>query len=412
MRSTATICCMLAACLAPAPALAFTEAGGEGYTFAARGAVDLSATFMGNNGPRVLYPEASEGFGGAGLRLLMTATAADHLRIDFNGYQDMLASTTARSFGAPASPTAYRTTYLDYDWGSPDGKIRAPLAVDVLSARLFFGPADLTVGRQPVGLGSNFIFTPNDLFHPFAAGAVDTAFRPGVDAARLDWRVGSLGAVTVLGALGYHIDDRPRWRDSAVLARASVNAAGFDWSVLGGKVNERSLAGGAISGELKSLGRIGVRCEGNVSFPQAQGAGPYVQVAAGVDRKWENSLHLIAEYYFHGNGGTDTLGYLASLGGRDLTVDPYLGRHYLGAMLSGQPIPLVHMQGAVVANLTDPSVYVIPAIVYNAADEVDLIVFGTVPVGRTPATTGGFTELNSEFGVYPYSLLLLTRMYF
>lgn len=408
MRKIVTALIALACCLAPSAASAFATYEGAQASFTTRGAVDLSATFFGNNGPRFLYPEPSEGVAMAGLRLLVNATVLDRIRLDLNAYQDLSATTVARSFVTTTMPTAYRTTRLDRDWGGSDGKIRAPAAIDALSAKIFLGPADLTVGRQPVGLATNFIFTPNDLFHPFSAGAADTAFRPGVDAARLDWRLGALGSITAVGALGYGFDDRPAWRHSAAIGRASVNAAGFDWSVLGGKTDGRTLAGGAISGELK---RLGLRCEGNVTFPARSDLDPYVQAAGGFDYKWQSSLHLMVEYYFHGNGGTDTTGYLTQLEGRDLTVDPYLGRHYLGAMLSGKPMALLLLQGAVVLNLTDPSAYAIPALVYNAADEVDFILFGAIPIGQYP-TRAAYPELKSEFGLYPYSVALLSRLYF
>ena len=408
MRKIVTALIALACCLAPAAASGFFAWEDGSASVTARAAVDLTATFMGNNGPRVLYPEPSEGIAAAGLRLLVNATLLDRVRIDLNAYQDLDAATVGRSFMTSTVPTAYRSTYLDRDWGGAGGKISAPLAVDALSLKLFLGPADLTVGRQPVGLSTTFIFTPNDLFHPFSAGAADTAFRPGVDAARLDWRLGALGSLTAVGVMGYDFDDRPAWHHSAALGRASVNAAGFDWSVLGGKTDGRSLAGGAIAGE---IWRLGVRAEGNVSFPTRRGADPYAQVAGGLDYRWESSLHLMVEYYYHQNGGTDPIGYLTQLGGRDLTVDPYLGRHYLGAMLSGKPTPLLLLQGAVVANLSDPSAYAIPALVYNAASEVDFILYGTIPIGRYPSRTE-YPELNSEFGLYPYSATLLSRMYF
>lgn len=407
-RTIAAAVAAAACCLPPAPAQGFAGAESDAASILARGAVDLSATFFGNNGPRQLYPEPSEGVAMAGLRLLVNATVLDRIKLDLNAYQDLTAATVARSFVTTAVPTAYRTGRLDRDWGGTGGKIHAPLAVDALSAKVFLGPADLTVGRQPVGLATNFIFTPNDLFHPFSAGAADTAFRPGIDAARVDWRLGALGSLTAIGAIGYDFDDRPAWRHSAAIGRAAVNAAGFDWSVLGGKTDGRSLAGGAIAGEFK---RLGLRCEGNVSFPARSDLDPYVHAAGGVDYKWASSLHLMVEYYFHGNGGTNPTDYLAQLAGRDLTVDPYLGRHYLGAMLSGKPMALMLLQGAVVANLTDPSVYAIPALVYNAADEVDFILFGAIPIGRQPTRTA-YPELTSEFGLYPYSVALLTRLYF
>ena len=395
----------------------FSEIEGDNGYLVMRGAVDLSGMYARYQGPDLLFPDKTHGQGGTSLRWLAEAMAGEHLRFDLNVYQNFRTQSSRSAMFSSGAPRDYRTTYIEYDWGSRD--VSAPLAVDRLSIMAYLGPVDLTLGRQPIGLGTNFIFTPNDVFHPFAAGEMDTAFRPGVDAVRLDGRLGQLSKITVLSAIGYDSDNRPDWKESAALARASTNWQEFDWSLLGGKCQKRYLAGAAISGE---LWKLGLRMEGNVSFPETD-EDIYVQVAGGFDHRWENTLHLMVEYYYHGNGETKNSRYLQHIQTMDTSSDPYIGQHYLGILLSGEALPVLTLQAAILANLTDPSAYVSPALTYNAADEVDLIVTGAIPLGRRAELKKMYLgypilgqqsipELGSEYGSYPASVSFLTRVYF
>lgn len=407
---------ILALCSFPLQVWGYAELETERGYLDARGALDIGTTFWKNDGPESLYPESAGGSGHLTLRLIFDALAGGNVRFKINGFQT-LQYLSETGLVAPTLES-YRTRWLTYDWGD-GGKLRAPLVLDEFTMKVYIGPVDLSIGRQPIGLGNNFIFTPNDFFHPFAPGAVDTAFRPGVDSLRIDARVGELSQISVIAAMGYGEDDQPSWRRSAILLRGSTNAGGFDFSLMGGKAEGRYLAAAAFSGEAWVLG---LRGEGNLSFPIDDPRHPFGQLALGLDHRWENSLHLMFEYYYHGNGTTDSGQYLDQLAVMDFGADLFLGEHYAALVLSGQPMPLLTLQGMLMANLTDPSILINPSIVYNAADEVEVIAAATIPIGLRPqedgpvflAGEGPFNQprLRSEYGMYPYSVKLLARFYF
>jgi hypothetical protein len=399
---------LAAAVFLPSSAAAMVNAETEKGSANLRGAVDLGAAFSANNGPRLLYPEGSDGMGSETFRLLLNAAAGGWLKVDVHAYENLTGQTAVNAVFYGTGGADYRYDNLEHTWGS--GKVRGSLVLDQLQFMFIAGPVDITVGRQPIGLANNFLFTPNDVFNPFAVGTPDRAFRPGVDALRLDWRVAGLARITALGVVGYEDDGVPSWDRSAVLLKGSVNAAGFDWSAFGGKVAGRYLAGVAISGE---AGPVGLRCEGNASMPQDAPEKGHVQFAAGLDHKWRNSLHLAAEYYYHGNGTMDPWRYVARFINQDLVADPYVGMHYVGVSLSGEAMPILNLQATVLANLTDPSAYFIPAIIFNAASEVDLLIFGAIPAGKAAGTSsGGLPKIKSEFGTYPLTLSVLARIFF
>ncbi len=58
--------------------------------------------------------------------------------------------------------------------------------VDWVYAAYTRGPVTITLGRQPVSFGRAKLWSPMDLVAPFALTEVDTEYRPGADAVRID----------------------------------------------------------------------------------------------------------------------------------------------------------------------------------------------------------------------------------
>ncbi len=375
-----------------------------------RAVVDAAVTAGRNPTPRELYPSAADGQGSTTLRLLMDADMGEAARFRLNAYQGLRLTTESRSLFS-GDGGAYRSTYLDVDW-SEDADVKMPLAVDELVFKFAADRMDIAVGRQAVGLAVNMIFTPNDIFYAFSPDALDRAFRPGVDAARVDVRITDLSQITLLGVMGYDDEDIPDWENSATLLRASVNVDNTDLIALGGKAAGRYLVGGGLIGELKGAG---LRAEGNVSIPSDDSEDVYGQVAGGVDYRWPNTFYLVVEYYYHGNGVGDPDEYLGRMTDDAFLLDPYLGEHYLGVSLSGEVHPLVTLQGVLIGNLLDPSLLVSSGVTYSAADEVELIASAVLPIGRWPTLERParmLPQLRSEYGAYPFSLFIQTRVYF
>jgi len=388
---------------------AFYEMEGDRFALSARGAVDFSTGFNDYPRPRLLHPSTSEGFESMTARLLMDALVNENMRFEANAYQEI--HSLADTIGSAFTYEPYRTKRLRRKV-IDDDKVKSTLSLDQISMKIYSKPVDITIGRQPISLANNFIFTPNDLFYPFASTAVDREFRPGVDAFRLDIMTGMLSRITIIGVLGYERDGCITWDRSAGIFRESINWQGFDWSVLGGKVDGRHLTGLAFSGE--AMGQ-GVRMEGNMSFPTEQGEDRYLQLSLGIDHRWKNSLHLMVEYYYHGNGKTDPMCYPGQIMQETYLADPFLGKYYLGVTLKGDATALITLQGTALINLKDPSYYLSPAIVYSAGDEVEFIAGMGIPAGRKPGilyTAPMLPDIRSEYGSYPVTIYLQGRFYF
>ncbi|HEY9161474.1 MAG TPA: hypothetical protein VIS94_10355 [Desulfomonilia bacterium] len=397
--------------LQPERAEAFYEYKGDNSNFRGRLAIDLMSGFTHYPQPEIIYPDDTEGFNSANSRLLLDSTIAGNTRLDFNGY--IYASSNEQTYFSNLSKekdSPYRYPQLYWEISETDSSMIIG-DIDQLSVKYHSDRYNLTAGRQPVSLANNFIFTPNDVFYPFSATAVDREFRPGVDALRFDYDITDLSTITALGVAGYD-DNDPSWEKSAVILRGGTNVKSLDITVFAGKTDSRRLLGMTLNAEASGLG---LRLEGNYSHPiEGEAHADFFQISLGIDKRWENSLHVILEYYYHGNGKSNPDQYMERILDYPDIMDPYMGRNYAGIFVMGEPSPLFKLQGVLIANLDDGSILFGPGVIYSISDEAELILGGTIPYGETSFyNTHDFAlDVKSEFGLYPRSVYLLGRVYF
>lgn len=276
---------------------------------------------------------------------------------------------------------------------------RAALAADVLFLQYRGSGVDLTLGRQPISLATTFYFAPNDFFAPFAAQSFFRTYRPGVDALRADLRLAPLSQLTLLAVLAYASEPDsangwsrgPEWSDTALLAGYSREWRGFGWSLLGGTVNDRTLAGGGLQGELFDW--LGVRAEGHYALEEQSGAGEGGRFALGFEHRYADNFDWRLEYYY--NGYSDP-----GMTSRD---------HHYGALGMGyQFTPLLTGGLVALVDFNDGSRLWSANLLYSLSNEAELALTGAVPLGRKP--TG--VDSGSEFGRQPRQLLVEYRVNF
>ncbi len=368
------------------------------------------------------------------LRLVATGRAPAALQVELNVYTD---TSGAAGLGVPGSlgsgeaagafgsagtlRSPYRSTYLDWDyWRS--GAVRGQLGIDRLNVTRALGPLDVTVGRLVLNHSVTQMFTPNDFFAPFSAAAINTIYKPGVDGARLRLALGPMSELTLSGVVGSDAEDRLRWAQSAVLARLATVARDFEWALLAGKVAQRWIVGASLQGELLALG---VRAEGHVGLPDADGQGTlddvdgdgrsrddaYTRLAVEIDKTFAwRKASLGAEYAYFSDGARAPARYVA----RALRLFPddqgYLGRHYAGANIEAEVVPILRLALVAFVNLGDRSGVAVTSLSYSIADEADLVGGLLVPWGEGLDTAA--MQLHSEMGVAPIAGFVETRVFF
>ncbi len=393
------------------PARAFFEWQAEDGSLDLRGLIRGFGSACENPERGFFYQDRSDTGAGAVARLIMEAQAGQHFGLELNAYQTwILSSLASRQTGLGTSFDVERSAGLEWSF-SDDEYVH--LAIDRANIRWSRDRLDLIIGRQPVNLATTFYFTPNDFFAPFAAQAFYRVYKPGVDAVRAGVRLGNLSQMSLIGVLGYKRDlvsetgwsNEPDTNRSSYVGRISTVLFDFDLALFGGVIREANVIGGALQGELFQW--LGVRAEGHSYDPDDSKRGTYPELSAGIEHRWENSLTLRLEQFYHGGGASDRLGY-----GAVSTAAPgenaYLGRNYTALGASYEFTPLLNAEMLAIANLTDYSYLLSINAVYSLSDEAEVAINLGAPIGRKPKAS----EIRSEFGLYPYSVNIEVRYYF
>lgn len=382
-------------------------------------------------------------------RALVEADVGKHLHFSFNGFGELARVPEGAGAGgnfasAGSTTSAYRTRFLAYQFWSPGANgptqpldsVSGQVGVEWASMRLHFDPVNIDIGRFPITYTVAGGLSTNDFFAPFSATAVNTLYKPGVDAVRVSTGIGKVSSVDLVGVLGYatpcnaqlgpldpcedpdYRPDVPTWGRSAVLARAATVGAGFEWAALGGKVSERWVAGGSIQG---GIGPVNLRAEFHVGIPDAEGDGHdgddlpvYGRVSGGpfMSFAWQNAV-ISAEYLYASDGERDSVDYLTRAAYSDDL--PYLGQHYVSAAYAMEIIPILRFSVSGLVSATDGSGLAGVSFVYNVANESDLILGLFIPWGRRVQNGNWLTgpiDIGSEFGLAPLSAYLEARVFF
>ena len=391
------------------PAQAFYAWRGESGYLDARGLLRGFASAYRYPDAGAIYPEQSvHGLAGVA-RLMSLGGLGERLGFEFNAYQSYIPSDLLLgSLASGAALDSERSGALEWSYSDDD---YAHLAIDRLNARWSAQRLDVRIGRQPVNLATTFYFTPNDFFAPFAAQAFFRVYKPGVDAARADYRLNNLSTVSLIGVLGYEPQataetgwsGRPDADRGSLLGRVAGVVRDVELALLAGRVRRSDILGASLQGEW--FGWLGVRAEGHLAAPRNDGENAYSELSVGLEHRWANSLELRLEYFHHGSGADEEDDYKLALR-RD--AGAYLARRYLALGAGHEFTPLLRGEALVISNLVDDSRLLSLYAVYSLADEAELALNVALPFGDEPQ---GFT-VESEFGLFPRAGTLELRVYF
>lgn len=237
------------------------------------------------------------------------------------------------------------------------------------------GATDLHLGRQRIAWGTGRFWSPMDVLNPFSPTALEPGERVGVDALRVERK---LGAVSRVGAVWAPAHSPQR---DTLLGLWHGNARGIDYSVAAGRRDRDRFLGLDLAGQ---IGDAGWRAEWTVTRPA--GRASHQRALVGVDYAFANTVTLTGELFYDGAGSTDPARYdfAALLAGRMQN----LARRYAGLYASYEITPLLKWTNALVWNLDDRSRYYSPRLVYSVRTNLDLTL-GAQIYGGGPASEYG-----------------------
>lgn len=394
------------------PAQAFYEWQGDKSSIDISGMTQVYGIAFEKPENKILYEDNDKsGIAGIG-RVIIKAQTGESLSFEANAYQTYIPMELAanQSTGGVTIPDVERSAALEWSF-SDDNYIH--MAVDRLNVRWSKDRLDIILGRQPINMATTFFFSPNDFFAPFAAQTFYRVYKPGVDAARLEVRLGDLSQLSLISVLGYNPDEksdtgwssRPDDNRTSYIGRVSRNLRDFEFAVIAGSLSDADVIGGSLQGEFFKW--LGIRAEGHMAYPDSPGQDAHAELAVGIEHHWENSLDIKLEYFYHGSGARSASDYMSLMSGSN-DYGLYLGRSYSALGIGYEFTPLLTGQMALIENLTDNSLLSSFNAVYSLSNESELSIGFAAPFGREPEGA----EIKSEFGMYPYTFNIEWRWYF
>lgn len=278
---------------------------------------------------------------------------------------------------------------------------------------LTLGPVTLTAGRQPITFGRGKIWQTVDLVTSFSMTQVDTEYKPGADAVRLDANISGSTQLTVVAAAGTDVSSG----DNAVALRGSSFALrlkhGFGESVeaglFAGFVRYDAVVGldavyDAGSFDVYAELTTTILTERSLSPGLTQRDQVLFKALLGANFKPHAKITLSPELAYNGFGAWDPADYFTvALSERMAMGELYtMGQLYLGALCLWEAHPLLNVSAVLMMNPRDPSGLVSLGAVYNVASNVELKLGLYLPLGRVPDVSGIVPKPRSEFGLYPY----------
>jgi hypothetical protein len=291
--------------------------------------------------------------------------------------------------------------------------LRADLFLDRLNLEGYAGSWSVVLGRQRIAWGSGFFWNPTDVFNPYGPLALDPEDRPGVDALRVDWQFGTVGALTLAHAVTRRPGYSDRYTDrSATVVRLGTGLGSYDVHVMASFDRRERMFGLDVTGY---VGGTGIHLEAaRIHSPvwYTYGIGDeleesgilaywrdWSEVVAGAAYGFGDGTSLQVEWFHNTGGATDPEDYevLAVAVGRLLAV----GRDYGVVALSRPLTSLLTGSLAVLVNAGDGSAALVPGFDWSLGQNARLLL-------GVQSFTG---PDRSEFGPLPvigYTLLRLS----
>jgi len=286
--------------------------------------------------------------------------------------------------------------------------IRDSLYLDNLYLRLTLRRLDLTIGRQPISLGTGYAWNPLDIFNK--KELLDPTYeQPGVNALRFEVPLGERSGIDLILA------PDSSWEMSKKMLQLKLGAGSFDislswarqyhlfpyWSSKESRDIEKtheliSFAGASLVGQIWELG---LWAEILRSYNASENYGEYV---AGIDHTFDNGFYLMVEYLHNKLGANkdqvEFINYAHYFAGESngimenyiFIASQFALSDFLGGSLFG------------FANLDDGSFSVVPQIEWNAVENVSFSLM--------LSEAGG--SKNSEFGSQGRTIRLRVKTYF
>ncbi len=290
---------------------------------------------------------------------------------------------------------------------STDNTSNHSISIDRLWYHWRYQNFDITLGRQSIGLGTSHFISVLDIMAPFVPGTLDTTYRPGVDALRVQTAYGDSGERDFIVAFS------PKDSMHSFLYRQRLLKGDYDFESILGRVYERNIIGFGFEGSKGRLGQWGELAfferkdaekirTGSQNFALSAVIGLEYYLSDG--REWGIS-------YFHqdfgASNGLQRVNFLMEPIANQAWIT-LSGRNYVHLRFSHLIRPLVKANYNAIFNLQDNSGFYQPRVDINLEDNINLSIFAWISSGKSSSNP----MVSSEFGSTANGVGIFLQYYF
>ena len=274
--------------------------------------------------------------------------------------------------------------------------------LDNIYLRTSFSKFDLTIGRQPLSLGTGYAWNPLDIFNH--KDLIDPTYeQPGVNALRIEIPVAANSVLDII------LEPDSIWDMSSKMIQLKSHLGSFDFSLNGGSqyhlITDENydyirdhviFGGGSFVGEFWEFGLWGE------TFWSLDADINFGEVVFGMDHTFNNGFYLMTEY-FHNSLGAEK---------NEVTFDHYLYsfsgethslmQNYIFAMGMYNITDYISANLISFGNLDDESFILAPQLNWDAFEDVTVGVWASQSFG----------ENDTEFGIQDLAIRFRIRAYF
>jgi len=286
-----------------------------------------------------------------------------------------------------------RTTYFDWTWILAEGdNLSIVTTLDRAYFDCYLGPTQITLGRQRIAWGTNWVWNPIDLFNPVSPLDFDTEERPGADAARIQFYTSATSKLEL--AIAPNRDTEQR----VIAGLAKANIWTYDFHLIAGSERSSAVIGGAWAGQIRDAGFRGEYLYADPG-EASDYAGPFTVPAASIAYTFPNSFFVHGGVLYNSAGTTEDAGgerLLQAIRRNELSP----ARASVFGEVAYNLSPLVRGNLSGILNPFDHSWYLGPALNWSVAANIDFSATALLFGGR------GGTEFGDMNAILVTSLKL------
>ena len=220
---------------------------------------------------------------------------------------------------------------------------------------------EASFGRRQVSWGLGKFWAPTDLFNPFDPLSLEKDERRVRDNLRVAYFSPGQDSLE-----GVYVPARS-YENSSFGLRLIHPFQEKEIGIILGELKKNEIAGLHF---LTNIGKSALRLEHTFNHYETD----FFKTTVNIDYTFSNSLYLMGEYYYNGQGRRDKSVYQITRWNSG-EID-FLGQDYLGALVGYDLTPLIRAETYIILNIRDESAFINPQLKWSLSSNSSLLLGG------------------------------------